>query len=106
MYCCDGFRNLVSLAGERGLAILARVQSSGEIGFVFQSRGVAFSDVGKLRPASIDVTINIEAVTGMRFCSACGRRLEDLVKESPEFFRELAELHQKILASSAVCNFE
>jgi hypothetical protein len=100
MFCCEGFRNLVSLAGERGLAILARVEFSGKIGFVFQSRGVAYEDEAKLKPAPIDVYINIATATGLRYCSACGRKLEELVNQSPVFFRQLAAEHKKFLTST------
>ena len=99
MYCCDGFRNLISLAGERGLAILARVEFSGKIGFVYQSRGIAFEDEGKLKPAPIEININVATAIGLRYCATCGRKLEELVAESPDFFRQLAVEHKKFLAS-------
>jgi len=99
MFCCDGFRNAVSLAGERGLAILACEQSSGNTGFVLQSRGVAFEDEAKLKPAAVDVQINIDAVTGLRFCPFCGRKLTALVQESPDFFKGLATEHKRFLVS-------
>ena len=100
MYCCDGFRNLVSLAGERGPAILSRETSTGEVVFVLQSRGVAFDDVNRLRPVPIDIKINVDAVIGLRFCPFCGRKLEELVQDSPDLFRELAGEHKKFLAST------
>ena len=43
--------------------------------------------------------INVAAVMGLRFCPACGRNLEELVQESPDFFNELAGEHKKFLAS-------
>jgi hypothetical protein len=100
MYCCDGFRNLVSLAGERGPAILARETSAGHLVFVLQSRGVAFEDISKLRPVPIDIKINVDAVIGLRFCPFCGRKLEELVQESADLIRELAGEHKKFLAST------
>jgi len=98
VYCCDGLRNDVSSAGERGIAILAYEVPEG-VRFLLQSRGVAFEDEGKLRPFPIDVKINIASAGGVRFCPACGRKLQELVNESPEFFRDLANEHKKFIAS-------
>jgi hypothetical protein len=101
MFCCLGFRNFVSFAGERGPAILAHEYSSGLIRFVLQSRGVAFHDEGKLKPIPIDIIINVSTIMGLRFCPFCGRNLETLVHDSPDFFKELAREHKKFLASTA-----
>ena|SRR5438128_1891844 len=100
MYCCTGLKNLVSSAGDRGLAILAREQSPNRIGFVIQSRGLAFGDEAKWKPVSVEVIINIDCTMGLLFCPFCGRRLDDLVEESPEFFNDLAAKHKKFLAST------
>jgi hypothetical protein len=61
---------------------------------------VAFEDEGKLQPAPIDLKINIACSSGLRFCPFCGRRLEELIRESPEFFCDLAEAHKRFLAST------
>jgi hypothetical protein len=98
MYCCDGFSNLIMAAGERGNAALA-VEKRGRLYFLLQSRGVAFEDESKLRPASIEVTINIASCTGLRFCPFCGRKLEELIQDSPDFFENLAAHHEKFLAA-------
>lgn len=100
MYCCDGFRNYLSCAGERGLAILACDTLSRHVGFLFQSRGLALGDERKWKPVPIDVMINVSAETGFRFCPFCGRNLDELVQESPEFFKELAVVHKKFLADT------
>jgi hypothetical protein len=99
MYCCDGLQNLVLSAGERGIAVLVFVATNG-IRFVLQSRGVAFEDEDKLRPAPIDIKINIACCSGLRFCPYCGRALGELARESPEFFESLAEHHSKFLAAT------
>jgi hypothetical protein len=100
MFCCEGFRNLASLAGQRGLAILVRENFEGKMIFVFQSRGIAFDDVAKWKAVPIDIMINVDAVVGLRFCPFCGRKVEQLVQESPEFFRDLMLEHKKFLAST------
>ncbi len=99
MHCCTGFENLISCAGERGHAILACKISSGAVKFLLQSRGVAFVDEQKLKPIPIDVKINISAEVGLQFCPTCGRNLDELVQEAPDYFSKLAEDHAKYLAS-------
>jgi hypothetical protein len=99
MYCCDGLRNMIASAGQSGLAILVRERSSGKIGFVLQSRGVSFDDEPRLKGVAgfINVNMNISADRGIRFCPFCGRKLEDLAKESPEYYIGLAIQHKRIL---------
>ena len=97
MYCCSGFRNLLSCAGARGHAILACQVSAGDVGFLLQSRGLAFGDEVKLRPVDIDVKINISAEIGLRFCPFCGRNLEELVHEHPDFYVKMAKDHAKLV---------
>jgi hypothetical protein len=99
VYCCDAFQGHISLAGQRGLAILAREDSSGRIRLMLQSRGVAFEDEHILKPYPLELTINIASATGLRFCPWCGRNTEDLIEESPELFRKLAGEHKKFISS-------
>ncbi|TWT61735.1 hypothetical protein Pan54_24720 [Rubinisphaera italica] len=98
-YCCTGFRNMLACAGERGNAVVVWVDSGGELRFLHQSRGVAFEDESKLKPAEMDVVINISAEVGMRYCPTCGRLLEKLVVEHRDFYSNLAKEHEKYLAS-------
>ena len=99
MYCCTGFANLVSCAGERGLAILACEISPGQVAFFFQSRGLAFGDEKKWKPVPVELKINVSSEVGLRYCPFCSRKLEELVQESPDSFKELAERHKQFLAS-------
>jgi hypothetical protein len=99
MYCCTGLRNLVSCAGERGLAILVGERVSGHLGFFFQSRGLAFEDETKWKPVNIDVTVNVACEVGLRFCPFCGSGLDDLIQKSPDFFSGLAKDHKKFRSS-------
>ena len=97
MYCCEGFAHRIAAAGSRGLAVLVHNESEG-LSFFLQSRGVAFADQSRLRPAAGDLTINIAADVGMLYCPWCGRRLEDLIAASPQRFRKLAEQHDGLAA--------
>ncbi len=98
-YCCNGFSNMLACAGERGNAIVVWVDPAGHVRFLHQSRGVAFVDEPRLKPAEMDVIINISAEVGIRYCPTCGRLLEDLVAEHPDFYANLAKEHEKYLAS-------
>ena len=100
-YCCTGLQNLIACAGERGNAVVVWTDSSGEPRFLMQSRGVAFEDQSKLRPADVDVTLSLSAEVGMRYCPTCGRLLEELVNGNREFYRKLAKEHEKFVASMA-----
>jgi hypothetical protein len=99
VYCCPGFQNSVANAGRRGIATLVKETADGVV-FVLQSRGIAFEDESKIRPVSDapDIKINVSCTTGLRYCPACGRRLQELVQASPQAFQELAEKHRKFLA--------
>ena len=99
MYCCVGIRNLVSLAGERGIAVLARREANGDIGFVLQSRGLAFEDETKSLPIQDAVRINVACVVGLQYCPFCGHHLKELVGRFSKHFSELALVHKKFLAS-------
>lgn len=98
-FCCTGLRNLVACAGERGNAVVVWTDSRGEPRLLLQSRGVSYDDQSKLQPMDIDITINLSAEVGMRYCPTCGRLIEDLVAENPEFFQELAKEHVKYTPS-------
>ena len=99
MFCCPGFQNSIQAAGQRGLAILVHKTSSGGM-FLFQSRGIALEDVGKIRPnpSAPDMKINVSSETGLQYCPWCGRRLQELIEASPEAFEELAREHKSFYA--------
>jgi hypothetical protein len=95
MICCPGFQHLLDAAGQRGIAALVR-RTHDDIGFLLQSRGIAFGDEQKLKPmSSTDLVINLEFTIGLRFCPFCGRRLGELVEASPEEFEKRAGDHKK-----------
>ena|SRR6266516_3175506 len=92
--CCAGFKNLLDNAGQRGVAALAQHTNEG-VGFLLQSRGVAYEDEPKLKPEPIDLIINIACTSGLRFCPACGRRLKEFADAWSEYFEQLAKEHEK-----------
>lgn len=96
-FCCPGFQNNIQAAGERGIAVLV-VRTAEGIRFRLQSRGIAFEDESKIgpMPGSPDIKINVSCSTGLQFCPACGRRLQELVTAAPGFFDDLAEKHKKL----------
>lgn len=99
-HCCTGFKNLLSHAGERGNAVVVWIDSGRELRFLLQSRGISYEDEPKLKPAKMDVVINISAEIGMRYCPFCGRFLEELIKRHRDFYANLAKEHAKLLAST------
>jgi hypothetical protein len=99
-YCCTGLRNLVACAGGRGNAVVVWLDSSGEPRLLLQSRGVSFDDQSKLRPADVDVKVNLSAEIGMRYCPLCGSLLEQVINENRGFFQKLAKAHERFVAST------
>jgi hypothetical protein len=98
VFCCSGLENHVACAGERGLAILVRKTSQGPV-FVLQSRGIAFEDLGKIKPTDVNIKINVSSESGLQYCPYCGQQLPQLVELRRSFFERLAEKHKKFLAT-------
>lgn len=93
MFCCAGFQNLISSAGQRGLAVIVW-RSKYAIRFILQSRGIDFSDEDRVELDPPIVDINISFDVGLRYCPFCGRRLSELAGSSPKGFEELARVHE------------
>src|SRR2546423_3926259 len=96
MYCCSAMKNLVDNAGGRGLALLLR-DLSGMLGFVIQSRGIAYQDEGSIKTITWTSTINVSCEMGIAYCPFCGEDLEVLIAKAPLYFRKLADAHQKFI---------
>ncbi len=101
MFCCSGFENLVSYAGDRGHSIVVWLNHKQEPCFFMQSRGFPFGDEKKFSAVDInvDVKINVSAEIGIRYCPFCGRLLEEMVNDNLSFFVDLAKQHEVYLAS-------
>ena len=97
--CCIPLKNLLDDAGRRGVSALVRHTDTG-INFLLQSRGIDFTDEPKLHPVDLDLSINISCDIKIRFCPFCGRRLQELIDTSPEYFDKLAQEHGKFHSRS------
>ena len=104
MYCCDGFRNLIDNAGQRGMAALVHRTSDG-FRFYFQSRAVSKADDLVLSknptpwafPAQIDPNITLAATITLNYCPFCGTKLQSLIRRPTKgAFEELARRHSTI----------
>jgi hypothetical protein len=89
-------KNLLDDAGSRGLALLLR-DLSGVLGFVIQSRGIAHQDEESVKTRTWTSTINVSCEIGIVYCPFCGKDLEALIAEAPQYFRKLADAHQKFI---------
>lgn len=99
MFCCSGFENLVSCAGDRGNSIVAWLNHDGVPCFFIQSRGFPFGDEKKFDAVDLAVEINVSAEIGIRYCPFCGRLLQEVVDKHLTFFVDLAKEHGRYLAS-------
>jgi hypothetical protein len=100
MFCCDGFRNLIGEAGQRGMSVLV-YERPGGFRFYLQSRAVSKTDEVRLAeiraPLPVEGNITLAATMAVRFCPICGTELRRLVTPSTlRKFRALAEDHKKI----------
>ena len=100
MFCCDGFRSLVSLAGERGLAILVRKDNHGVLSCVVQSRGVSLHDQRLLEAGerinvnNLNIKVNIATAIPLQYCPACGCDLRLQILSYCGFYQNLARDHR------------
>jgi len=99
MFCCTGFQELLSSAGNRGLSILVWKSPGASLCFFLQSRGVAFGDEMALRPIPADVTVNISSEICVQYCPFCGCWLQDLTDRNRGFYMNIAQEHAKLLSS-------
>jgi hypothetical protein len=97
MYCCSGLENHIRFAGDRGLAVLVQ-KLSGRFIFSLQSRGIAYRDEIKIRPAPMDLVINVASEVAIQYCPWCGRQLQELVALAPSRFSDLANSHERLRA--------
>ena len=115
IYCCVGFKNLISNAGERGLSALVS-EIEGAIRFELQGRAIP-------HPEELDITgvpgapqigrsgtvyerWTVSANIALNFCPFCGRNLQKLISKSTKRnFQQLAAEHSKIYASPISSNW-
>jgi hypothetical protein len=100
MFCCDGLKNLIGNAGQRGMSALV-YERSGGFRFNLQARAVS-KEAGlqySQTPASLPIEGNISLAIniGLNYCPFCGRELKMLVTSSTrKRFEALANEHKRI----------
>jgi len=96
MFCCHAFENLISNAGERGLAVLVCKTDAG-FKFAVQARAVSFADESNVaKPSCVTMPTHVTLSESMRirYCPSCGRKLAELVGIDPSQFEVLATTHR------------
>jgi len=100
MFCCDGLKNLIASAGERGMSVLVYERPGG---FVFNLQARAVSKEAEVRysqtPPRLPIEGNITLATniGLNYCPFCGTELKTLVTSSTlKQFETLANEHKRI----------
>jgi hypothetical protein len=98
MFCCDGLKNLIGNAGQRGLSVLV-YQTNAGFRFNIQSRAISMEAEALLTqtptPLPIKGNMTISANIGLNYCPFCGTKLQKLLKKSTlEKFEALAEEHK------------
>ena len=97
MSCCLMLENHIGFAGERGIGVLVQMVSD-NVMFSLQSRGIAHADEVNIRPAAIELVINVASEVAIQYCPWCGQLLEDLAASAPARFAELAKKHERLRA--------
>jgi hypothetical protein len=100
MFCCEGVKNLIGNAGQRGMSVLVYERPGG---FRFNLQARAVSKEAELRfsqaPAPLPFEDNVSLATniGLNYCPFCGTKLKALVTSSTQKqFEKLANEHKKI----------
>lgn len=95
-YCCYGSQNMFRNVGQRGIALIVRLNFEGDPRIALQSRGVDFDEIPVLERSPVrEFSINVACEIGVRFCPFCGARFEDVIRRNPEFYLDLAKVHEK-----------
>lgn len=96
MYCCQAFENLISNAGESGLAVLVG-QKDDKTFFALQMRSVSVSDMPEfVKEISADSSVHIALTQSIRicYCPSCGHLVADLAANNPEKFSQVSLTHE------------
>jgi hypothetical protein len=99
MFCCDGLKNLIGNAGQRGMSVLV-YEKRGGFRFNLQARAVPkdvevrFSETPT--PLPIEGNITLSTNIGLNYCPFCGVELKTLVTSSTgKRFEMLANEHKR-----------
>jgi hypothetical protein len=99
MFCCDGLKNLMDNAGERGMSVLVYERPGG---FRFNIQARAVSKETELRYSQtpprlpIEGNVTLASNIGLNYCPFCGTELKTLVTPSTrKQFEGLANEHKR-----------
>ena len=92
--CCEFFRNLLLRGGEKGFAILPRVQL-GKRAFSMQWRAFDKEDIDYLMNTMPDtgrqIPISRAIMLPLRHCPSCGKKLSETIEQNPQEFDVAAQ---------------
>lgn len=95
-HCCHGSQNMFREVGQRGVALIVRLNFEGDPRVALQSRGVDFDEIPVLESSPVrEFSINVACEIGVRFCPFCGSRFEDVIRRNLELYLDLAKTHEK-----------
>jgi hypothetical protein len=99
MFCCEGLKNLIGNAGQRGMSVLVYERPAG---FRFNLQARAVSKEAELHysqtpaPLPIEGNIYLSINIGLNYCPFCGTELKTLVTSSTrKRFETLANEHKR-----------
>jgi hypothetical protein len=99
MFCCDGLKNLIGNAGQRGMSVLVHDKQSG---FRFNLQARAVSKETELRlaqtpaPLPIEGNVTLSSNIALNYCPFCGTELKTLVTSlTRKRFETLANEHKR-----------
>ena len=87
MFCCDGFKNLITDAGQRGMSAIVLNERPGGFRFILQARAISAEDVLRLSqtpvpivpPLSSEDNVTLADSIALTYCPFCGTHLQTLV---------------------------
>jgi hypothetical protein len=86
MYCCPGFSNLITNAGQRGFgAVLVKKRGGKGLYFQLQARIADAEEVLAVfadRPRASNYTL--ACATGLTYCPWCGQKLDEVIDRLPD----------------------
>ena len=100
--CCVLFENLLSHAGEKGFAILPRVQF-GKKRFTLQGRPFEKDELSLILESTAELKRVVPVVSAillpLKHCPGCGKLLDELIEQNSEAFDTAAKEAEPLFLS-------